>query len=193
MEDTLKTITEGFLREKSLGLENLTQRIAELKEYLKLLDSVSSKITEIGIQHRKDISSLIEEKVSHQKLLEDIKATHAKEIVSHVSNINEKQTHSDRLDKEILIKEGKVSSLDRQVQGLLSELSTTEVRVNDIRGMVSTLERNNTSLKTEETKLAKSIESLKSELTNTTESVEEKKKEATRLSNDIAILEARLK
>lgn len=193
MEQLLKQIEEGFLREKSLVSENLAERIAELKEYLKLIDYVSKQITELSIQHRKDISSLVDEKALHHKHLDDINSAHAKEISSHVSKMNERQAHSDRLEIDIVVKEGKIISLDNKINGLVVENTNLENNTNSLRGQVSTLERAVSTLKSQETITITNNEKLVKENESLVSLIESRKKEAGKLSDDITILQARLK
>ena len=193
MEQQLQQITDGFLREKSQVSENLSQRITELKEYLKLIDTISAKISELGIQHRKDISNLLDEKVSHQKHLDEINTAHAKEIDSHVSKMNEKKAHSDRLDTDISIKEGKINSLDNKINGLVVENTNLESNTESLRGQVSTLERAVKTLKLQESDTIANNDKLTKENESLVTLIEGRKKEASKLNDDIAILQSRLK
>ena len=191
MEQTLQTIQEGFLREKSLATEQVKERILELNQYLKLLDSVTAKISEVSISHKKDIANVLNEKVENERLLNAIKVTHNDELKSHSEKIAAKEIHSSNLDKDIIAKESKIVELDKRFEVLLDEMKSSQESLDIIRVQSSHLQRSVGTSQSQEDTLKKSVIKLTQEEAEISSSIEAKKKELGRLSSDLAILEAR--
>ena len=193
MEEILKQISEGFLREKSLSSEQVKERISDLNQYLKLLDSVVVKISEVSVSHRKDVANVLNEKTEHENALAAIKVAHSNELKSHAEKVESKQTHSSNLDSDIKAKESRAKELDMRVEDLNGELRNSQESSDSLRLQVSVLERNVRDLQNRESLLSKSITKLSEEESALSNSIEAKKKEVGRLSSDLATLEARTK
>ena len=104
MEQTLQQINEGFLREKSLAVEKVKERISDLNQYLKLLDSVTAKISEVSISHKKDVANILNEKAEHESSLNALKLAHSNELKTYSEKVEAKQSLSNNLDKDIVAK-----------------------------------------------------------------------------------------
>ena len=191
MEQTLQTIQEGFLREKSLATEQVKERILELNQYLKLLDSVTAKISEVSISHKKDVANVLNEKVENERLLNAIKVTHNDELKSYSEKVEAKQSHSNNLDKDIVAKESKIVELDKRVEVLLGEMKSSQESLDIIRVQSSHLQRSAGTSQSQEDTLKKSVVKLTQEEAEISSSIEAKKKEISRLSSDLAILKSR--
>ena len=193
MEQTLQQINEGFLREKSLAVEQVKERIVELNQYLKLLDSVTAKIAEVSVSHRKDVANILNEKAEHESSLNALKLAHSNELKTYSEKVEAKQSHSNNLDKDIVSKESKIVELDKRVEVLLGEMKSTQNSLDIIRVQSSHLQRSAGTSQSQEDTLKKSVEKLTKEQDDLSSSIEAKKKELSHLSNDLAILESRLK
>jgi|ERR1035437_3957260 chromosome segregation ATPase len=191
MENTLITIQEGFLREKSLASEQVKERILELNQYIKLLDSVTTKIAEVSVSHRKDVANILNEKSEHESSLNALKLAHSNELKTYSEKVEAKLSHSNNLDKDIIAKESKIVELDKRVEVLLGEMKSSQESLDIIRVQSSHLQRSAGTTQSQEDTLKKSVEKLTKEEAEISSSIEAKKKELGRLSSDLAILEAR--
>lgn len=191
MEELLLKIEKSLATEASQALTAIPQRIAELKEYLKLLEAATGKIKEVSTSYKHEVTSVIAEKSDHEKGLAKLREDHSNEIKTHDLKISDKQSHIEKLNVEISDKELKQTSYNNLIDGLMSEGKNLESSIFNLKGNKSSLERENRDLEQNKKSLVDSIEIKKKEEALLVDSIEKDKKEFSQLSNDLAVLKAR--
>lgn len=193
MEALLKQLTESFKLEKDNLSASLSARQGIVEQYRFTLDRFVGELNQAVARYKIELVPIENQK---RKLLEQIDSltTQQHEMSKLYSDkVSGLSFQAESLQKDIKELEDKQGSLNRVNAGLMTEYRGIEDQLVTLRGNISALERRAKELADKEAKLKITSNSQIEESAYLTSEIDQKKADFNRLSNDVLVLETRLK
>lgn len=189
--DKLTELQAGFAHENDSFAEASASRKVILDGYAESLRSVRKEVDGIVATHKNEVVKLLDEKDYLTKDMLREKEVHAAQLALLIKNSNEKSAEIAEKEKKVADLNSQVATLNRNIDILMAEHREVDGKIGSLRVNLSIADRQSKEA-TESLKiLDNSLESKRAEEMKLTADIESKQKQHARLSNDIAILEAR--
>lgn len=196
MDELIKQLSEIKLSvqtEKEMSRADLEARTKALKSYSVGLDEVLKQAGLVEIKLKGDLNVLQAEISKAENQLSATKGEHSRILMGHSQEVKAVSEHLEGLKKAVSDHTIKSDHLSKVNDGLTEERRQLEEQNIALRGQNAALERRRSHADEDCISVEKRVNSLLEKETELNKSIEDKKKDFTRLSNDVVILEKRVK